>query len=147
MGDGEARRECPADLPCVGDAVGLLVTVPDGAGDGVPAEVVGVAPARDEAGGWPDPPEPGRAVPPDPLPGSDLPPPSGWLPCPGAEDEGGCGAAHCVNGACGPPEMATMRAPRQTAITAMAPNPANRKTWWRRPDGSANTDLDSTQGF
>lgn len=153
-------------MPRVGDAVGLLVAavlevVGAAAGDGVPAEAAGVAvefaPVRAEAGGWPglvplDADElgcvPPGEVPPDPeLPELALPPPSGWLPCPGAEDEDGCGAAHCVNGACGPPDMATMRAPRQTVITAMVPNPANRKTWWRRPDGSANTGLESTQGL
>ena len=133
MADGEAPCECPADLPCVGEAVGLLVGVTLLDGAGVPG--VGVAPGRDEAGGWPGPlppdaDEPDRPVPPDPeSPGLDLPPPSGWLPCPGAADEGGCGAAHCVNGAFGPPDIATTRAQRQTAITAMVPNPANRKTW------------------
>ena len=145
----EGSCECTADLPCVGDAVGLLVVVPleDGAGEVVgPADGAGVpavVPTRDD--GWPGPAPPDADEP--ALPGVDLPPPSGWLPCPGAEDAGGCGAAHCVNGAFGPPDMATMTAARQAAITAMVPNPANRKTWWRRPDGSANTDLDSTRGF
>lgn len=151
MGDGEERCECPSDLPCEADAVGLLPALAGGEVLALPEEAVGVAPARAEAVGWPGPgppdaDEPGRAPEPE-LPGLELPPPSGWLPCPGAEDEGGCRAAHCVNGACGPPDIATTRAPRQTVITAMVPNPANRKTWWRRPDGSENTGLESTPGL
>jgi hypothetical protein len=60
---------------------------------------------------------------------------------------GGCGAAHCVNGACGPPVIATTMATRQAATAAIEPNPANRRIWWRRPDGSVKTGLDSTGGF
>ena len=59
---------------------------------------------------------------------------------------GGCGAAHWVNGACGPPVIAITTAPRQTASSTAAARPATRKTRWRLPDGSAKTGLDSTGG-
>ena len=79
----------------------------------------------------------------------DRPPggcPVAWELCPPDGLAGAGWAAHCVNGACGPPVIAMTTEPRQTASAAAAPRPANRMTRWRRPDGSANTGPDSTTG-
>jgi hypothetical protein len=70
-------------------------------------------------------------------------PPSGW---PGAAAAGELGATHCVNGACGPPAIATTTAPRQMARAAATLSPAPRRIRRRRPDGSANTGAESTGG-
>jgi hypothetical protein len=112
----------------VGRAVGVLV--PPGV---APPGTVGPVPA------WLETPLPLDALGALDL---ELPPVSAW-PC-FALDDGACGAAHWVSGACGPPVMAMTTATRKAASTAMEPRPANRSTWRRRPDGSAKTGLDCT---
>jgi hypothetical protein len=56
----------------------------------------------------------------------------------------GRGATQRVNGACGPPAIATTTAPRQAASATAVPRPTRRMIRRRRPDGSANTASDST---
>jgi len=57
---------------------------------------------------------------------------------------GARGAAHSVNGASGPPAMATTIAPRQMVSPAADTAPIRRMVRRRRPDGSANTGLECT---
>ena len=57
-----------------------------------------------------------------------------------------CGAAHRVNGACGPPAIASTRAPRQMVSATAETEPIRRMTRRRRPDGSAKTGLECTSG-
>ncbi len=57
---------------------------------------------------------------------------------------GARGAAHSVNGASGPPAIATTTAPRQMASAAADTPPIRRMVRRRRPDGSANTGLECT---
>jgi hypothetical protein len=56
------------------------------------------------------------------------------------------GAAQSVNGAAGPPAIATTTAPRQVASAAADTKPIRRMTRRRRPDGSVNTGLECTSG-
>jgi hypothetical protein len=77
---------------------------------------------------------------------AELPPLSAWVPtCPAPEEDGACGAAQRVNGACGPPVRAMATVTKKAARTAMEPKPMNRRTWCRRPEGSAKTGLESTR--
>src|SRR6185437_2866284 len=93
-----------------------------GDGDGVPPDCEADGAGR--AGPGPEP--PGGAEP-------------WWPPMVGA-----CGAAHRANGACGPPASATPTEARHAARAMPDPRPSRRNLRRRRPEGSANTGLDST---
>ena len=142
VGDADPDGVELADGPVVGEGMPVGETVPDGLGvtghvpppPGVPFAPVPVPPfpppgAMPPAAGEP-------AVPPDPC----WPAPPVWWAA------GVAGTAHWVNGACGPPVIATTTATRQQASTPPVPMPANRSRRCRRPDGSANTGPYSTAG-
>src|SRR5216117_3035773 len=59
---------------------------------------------------------------------------------------GARGAAQSVNGAAGPPAIATTTAPRQMASAAADTRPIRRMARRRRPDGSVNTGFECTAG-
>ena len=132
----------PAGLVGDGDAGELLADcVPEAAGLDV-ADRVGVGPADGV----------GEAVRPGSATGGDRavalePGVFAWAVRPlCAAAAGARGAAHSVNGASGPPAMATTIAPRQIASPAADTAPIRRMVRRRRPDGSANTGLECTAG-
>jgi hypothetical protein len=127
------------DFPCVAVTVALAEPVGVAVADGVdPAEVDGLADVLADGGdvvpvagdpGWPGAVPP---VPPPPSPEAGTPLtvawPRGTVPaCCGSCLTAAGGPAHCVNGACGPPVIATTTATRHAAIAAMKPKPANRR--------------------
>jgi hypothetical protein len=124
----------------VGDVVGLGLE--PALGDGLPGLAVGEA-LPDFPGVVAPPLGPVLPLGPD-TGGESVARVSAWSPPCLPLDEGACGAAQWVNGACGPPVTAMTMATTKAARTAMEAMPANRSTWRRRPDGSANTGLDST---
>jgi hypothetical protein len=122
-----------------------------GAGDEVPptavSEVVGRDVALPDGGGA----EPADGEGDNASPGRGL---DGVVPRAGARvvpplcgaAAGARGAAQSVNGAAGPPAIATITAPRQMASAAADTKPIRRMTQRRRPDGSVNTGLECTAG-
>jgi len=115
----------------VAEAVGRGVALPDGGGP-EPADGEGdtASPGRGLDGG--------RLV--VPRAGARIAPPL----CGAAA--GARGAAQSVNGAAGPPAIATTTAPRQMASAAADTKPIRRMARRRRPDGSVNTGLECTAG-
>jgi hypothetical protein len=139
------------DLVCPGGVrpAGLV-----GAGDEVPpaavSEVVGRGVARPDAGGA----EPADGEGAGASPGCGLDGDRLVVPRAGARvvpplcgaAAGARGAAQSVNGAAGPPAIATTTAPRQMASAATDIRPIRRMTRRRQPDGSVNTGLECTAG-
>jgi hypothetical protein len=137
-GDSDADGVAVADAPAFGEGFFVGVSVPDGVivTPGVPPVPGCPAEPPAWAAALPVPGEPAGCAVPCPCRPA---PPVEWASC-------FAGAAHWVNGACGPPVIATTTATRQPASTPPAPMPAIRSSRWRLPDGSANTGPDSTPG-
>ena len=130
----------PAGLVGTGGEVALAAAVPEAVGWAVTLpEAGGAEPADAEGTGG----SPGRGldgdVPAVPRAGTRTGAPS----CVAA---GARGAAQSVNGAAGPPAIATSTAPRQMASAAADTKPIRRMARRRRPDGSVNTGLECTAG-
>jgi len=115
----------------VPEAVGWAVTLPDAGGaEPADAEGTGGSPGRGLDGDVPAVPRAGTRT--------------GAPSCVAAA--GARGAAQLVNGAAGPPAIATTTAPRQMASAAADTKPIRRMARRRRPDGSVNTGLECTAG-
>jgi hypothetical protein len=126
----------PAGLVGTGEEVPLAAATPEAVGEGVALpDGRGSDPA--DGGGT------GRG-----LAGDRLAPRAGALVVPPlcVATAGARGAAQSVNGAAGPPAIATTTAPRQMASATADTKPIRRMTRRRRPDGSVNTGLECTAG-
>jgi hypothetical protein len=130
----------PAGLVGTGDAVSLATAVSEAVGRDVAwPDEGGAEPADGEGDGA----GPGRELAGDRAaePWSGLLVPSLCVAAAGAR-----GAAQSVNGAAGPPAIATTMATRQMASAATDTTPIRRMARRRRPDGSVNTGLECTAG-
>jgi hypothetical protein len=124
-------------------AAELLAAAPGPVGEGrgvEPADGAGAAASGAEADGAGSDREPGAGRLIMLWPGSARL--AAWSCCPAAG--GGTSAAHLVNGASGPPAIATATAARQTASAIAEMPPIRRMARRRRPEGSVNTGLECT---
>jgi hypothetical protein len=131
----------PAGLVGTGDEVLVAVAVPEEVGWGVTLpDAEGAEPADTEGAGA----SPGRGPDGDTLVVPRAGTRTGTLAC--VASAGARGAAQLVNGAAGPPAIASTTAPRQMASAAAVTKPIRRMARRRWPDGSVNTGLECTAG-